>query len=133
MPHNRVQLNSGSPRATSGVCNRWETHAYILHMICIMIASGLHVSTWRVHQCCTIGKLLLKISLSMAVHPGFTESSIHDFWSLELHIYTPCRPGEATLSTSWKGSPQTSAPETHVDLTVTFFDSVGIIKMPTGL
>ena len=133
MPYNRVQLNSGSPRATSGVCNSWETHAYILHTICIMIASGLHVSTLRVHQCCTIFKLLLKISLSVEVHPGFTESRVHDFWSLWLHIYKPWGPGEATLLSSWKGSLQTSAPETHVDPTVTFFDSVSIIKMPTGL
>lgn len=39
----------------------------------------------------------------MAVHPGFTESSVHDFWTLSqvltlgLHIYMPQGPGEGSV------------------------------------
>lgn len=57
--HSLAQLNSGFPRATSGICNGWEAHACILHGIYIIIASGLHVSLLRTHQHCTIFKLLL--------------------------------------------------------------------------
>lgn len=38
-----------------------------LHVICIMAASGLHVSMLRPHRRCTIFKLLLSNSHSMKV------------------------------------------------------------------
>ena len=67
----------------------------------------------------------------MAVHPGFTESRVHDFWTLpgahlgaaHLHLQGP---GEAMLLPHWKGSLPTPAPEMRVDLTVTFFEAVGV-------
>lgn len=131
-PHNRAPLNSRSPRASSGFWNSWEAHAYVLHIICIMITSGLHVFTLRVHQPCAIFKLFLSNSYSMEIYPGFTESSFHDFWTLSQALTLGAahlHPQSQSPNPSWRSHSSvqlervtpTPAPGMHVDLTVTSF------------